>query len=349
MTNALADAISITLNNRDKQCLWVADENNSVSDLVQFASDRLTVVTNRYDLFAGLLQHDIASLFSDYNFSDCKTNSMDLMIYPVSKEKPVTHHVINEAWRLLKPGAELILFGEKNSGIKTYAEKAATLLGCRKNTTKQGKLYLSGLTKQTAYNEPQCLDSKNYGQLREVAIVDQNPVMSKPGIYGWQKIDQGSVLLADTVSQWLKETSAPPNSLLDLGCGYGYLTLRSAKWPSVEQRSATDNNAAAVQATQINCNAFGLEVQVSADDCGNDIHDRFDLILCNPPFHRGFNTDRELTDLFLASTHRLLSSRGRAFFVVNQFIALEKKAKPYFKSVQQHAHDGQFKVIKLEL
>jgi 16S rRNA (guanine1207-N2)-methyltransferase len=113
------------------------------------------------------------------------------------------------------------------------------------------------------------------------------------------------------------------------------------------RRVATDNNAAAIIAAEKNFALYAMQVEVMADDCGSTLQERFDLILCNPPFHQGFSTDSQLTDKFLRQTQRLLAAEGNALFVVNQFIALERAAEKYFRCIEQFASNRSFKLIRL--
>ena len=203
------------------------------------------------------------------------------------------------------------------------------------------------IPKSRDYSAGERLDDKDYSSLRPIFELNGRAVISKPGLFGWDKQDQGSALLIECAEQFLQQCERQPQSLLDLGCGYGYLSLSSYRWSQIETRWATDNNAAAVKCMQVNAQAHCLDVTVSADDCGQRIGDQFDLILCNPPFHQGFSVDSSLTDKFLHNSHKRLNPHGTALFVVSQFIGLEEKAAGIFCQVTQLKSDGQFKVLAL--
>ena len=88
-------------------------------------------------------------------------------------------------------------------------------------------------------------------------------------------------------------------------------------------------------------------MHVSLDDCGEHLQERFDLILCNPPFHQGFSTSNALAVKFLTQIRRLLAPNGRALVVVNQFIALEKAAEESFSKITTLTQAQGFKVVQL--
>src|SRR5690606_33271185 len=137
----------------------------------------------------------------------------------------------------------------------------------------------------------------------------------KPGVFGWDKIDVGSALLAQYLPQFFS-TYLPQSKgdgkpeLLDLGCGYGYLSMIAATVGNFTI-TATDNCAAALVACTKNFHTHAVDGTVIGADSGDSIGDSFDVILCNPPFHQGFQQDRALSEKFLSATKRLLAADGR--------------------------------------
>lgn len=336
--------------------LWVADE-NAIDNLpaLKACGRGLRVISNRFDIAQSLREAGLQSQFTDFDFSPIADGSLSAVYYRVSKEKPVVHHVINQAYRTLCQGGQLFISGHKSEGTKTYWDKAKKLFGCDATLEKQGTLYSGVLTKHSNLPLTEVgLESKNYPALRPVAetqsLAGQSPepiaISSKPGLFGWNKIDQGSAFLIEQLPTFLASLKQAPSSLLDLGCGYGYLTLMTKGIP-LRERVATDNNAAALQAAEANFRANRLDVEVVADDCGQGIDSRFDMVLCNPPFHQGFNIDSRLTEKFLQQARNHLNPKGAALFVVNQFIPLERKASQYFDKVDVLADNRSFKLVRL--
>jgi 16S rRNA (guanine1207-N2)-methyltransferase len=112
---------------------------------------------------------------------------------------------------------------------------------------------------------------------------------------------------------------------------------------------ATDNNAAALLACQANFAAQGVNGTVVAGNCGDGLDQRFDALLCNPPFHRGFTHHGDLTEQFLVAIARLLSARGRALVVVNRFIPVLRLAEKHFRQRRLYAENSSFQVFELGL
>ena len=334
--------------------LWLADENTLGDiDAIAAGGHRLHFISNRCDVNTKLNALGQSCSFTDFDLKDIEDNSVDCVYYRVSKEKPIVHHIVNQCFSKLKVGGKLLISGHKSEGIKTYFKKIKGLLGDDARLEKQGSLYAGFVLKSEHQEEPaeeRYLDTLEYTTLRPVAETETGEhaihIHSKPGLFGWNKIDQGSQFLCAELPKILGALPRAPKSLLDLGCGYGYLSLMSKRF-DLDKRWATDNNAAAVRAASHNFALNKLDVTVVTDDCGANIRENFDLVLCNPPFHQGFSIDGDLTDKFLRNAHARLNPGGTAVFVVNQFIPLERKAKNRFKKVKLAADNGSFKLIQL--
>jgi len=339
---------------RNTTQLWLADENTLGDiELIAACGHQLRFISNRCDVDAGLRALNLDCTFNDFDFAGIENNSLDCVYYRVSKEKPVVHHIANQCFEKLKAGGKLLISGQKNEGIKTYFSKIKNLLGGDAKLEKNGLIYTGFVSKSETREqarEEQYLDAQQYTTLRPIAETVSGEqsiaIHSKPGVFGWNKIDQGSQFLWAELPEILANLNRPPKSLLDLGCGYGYLSLMS-KGYEFDKRWATDNNAAAVRAASHNFELNDMDVTVLADDCGTSIGEKFDLIPCNPPFHQGFSIDGDLTTKFLRNTHARLNPGGTAVFVVNQFIPLERKAQKLFKQVKLAADNGSFKLIRL--
>lgn len=323
--------------------LLVADE-NCIDFPFSALANHVEVLSNRHDVATSASRAGLHSVFSDFDFSPWQARPPTRILYRLSKEKAVVHHIANQSRRLLAAGGELLIAGGKQEGIKTFAKTVGALFGTPARLDKHGSQYLLTVTASPAPQE-NALDDREYDRLREISTLHGKPLFSKPGMFGWDKVDAGSALLAQYLPDFLlgAEDGA---TLLDLGCGYGYLSLAASSLGGFNI-TATDNCAAALLACEHNFKAHGIAGHVVADDCAATVAGPFQIILCNPPFHQGFQQDRGLTEKFLASTRRLLAPGGRALFVVNAFVPLEQLARSRFRHVETVLHSGSFKLVTL--
>ncbi|MGH1471209.1 MAG: methyltransferase [Cellvibrionaceae bacterium] len=354
---SLYQILSTALNESPSPICWIVDENISTNLLealqptLEKRKEAITAITNRFDLKHLLSKkYHIETIISDFDLSSIDSpKHFNTIIYRISKEKPLAHHCINESIKKLSKNGELILIGEKNDGFKSIVKNTCDHFEIEKNSKKTGSYYSANLEKTSnTTNENIVNNSLNTQDYKNLRLIEDDGISfySKPGVFGWNKVDRGSKLLAEYITHHHHQFRKA-SSFLDLGCGWGYFSLVTKDFET-EYRCATDNNIAAVNATQKNMELNGLDVDVLLDDCGSNIERRFKLIVCNPPFHSGFGVDEELSKKFLKQTSRLLNKRGTALFVVNQFIPIERLGEKLFGKIQLVQQDQGFKIFLIE-
>ncbi len=208
----------------------MADENCSEA-LLSTLPQSVEVLTNRWGLYLHAQHCGLIAYFSDFDFSPVELPKKAIY-YRVSKEKPVTHHVIKSSFDFLETDGRLFLWGEKKAGIKTYSKKANALFSCAVQARKSGADYVVVLektlgvpgelpvnkttpkNKKTSGKTPgnpggginntpdSYLDDKDYTQLRSVFEFQGEALFTKPGLFGWGKLDRGSSLLVDQLANF---------------------------------------------------------------------------------------------------------------------------------------------------
>lgn len=315
--------------------LWCLGENTTVPADSHFQG---LAITNRYTSHQQLCHLGIHCELSDFDFSTTPDNSLAVAIWRIAKEKAINTHVLYSLLHKLHDDGVLHLIGYRNEGMDSLLKLIQTQTNCTLERHKLKK-QLQHIT----LHKPSTIDFPNdYTQLQKFSI-DALDFYSKPGVFGWQKIDQGSRLL---IEQFAKYPVDPSHKLLDLGCGYGYLSIK-AKQLGYQTIDASDNNAASIIACQANFALHQINGNVFIDDCASRASNRYDTVLCNPPFHQGFDHDKKLIERFCQAASRVLHQQGQAFFVINQFIGLEKIASAYFRQQQIVVQEQGFKVLHL--
>lgn len=326
--------------------LWLLDEHTD-PELLQALPPSAQVLTNRYHIHRAAIARGLKAQFSDWALAPTQPPAEGIAL-AVGKEKLVQHHLLTAcAGQWLATGGTLFLVGAKSEGIKSLHRWALTL-GFAGALRKVGNVYGAALQHPAPLPERAPISATDYHELRPLRALDPRagpPLLTKPGLYGWDKIDAGSALLLTALDQ--VRDGLPAGRVLDLGCGYGYLIAATAHWPHTE-RTATDTCAAALLAAAANARELGFELTVAPGDCGDTLSGAFDLILCNPPFHAGFAQDFSLTDRFLAAAARLLATGGTALVVVNAFVPVPARAAPLFKRCEVLASDGRYRVYSLK-
>ena len=106
--------------------------------------------------------------------------------------------------------------------------------------------------------------------------------ISDDGIFSKSTLDYGSRVLLETIITYdLK------GSVLDLGCGLGYMGIMLKKYHPDLQINMIDINETAVQLAMENSRLYRQDNRVYANDGLTGVSDQFDVIVCNPPIRTG--------------------------------------------------------------
>lgn len=309
--------------------LLVADENLYNVDFSKINKNTV-VLSNRYEITQAATAAGLQGYFNDFDFSVWPLAHFQRICYRISKERAIVEHIINQSLHYLSAGGELVLCGGKKEGLIRFAGKATEHFGVTAETKKNGAGYTARITKIISANlSDQSTSIAPYEQLIPVPIDSSTTLYTKAGSYGAAKVDRGSNMLADYLKTFLESFKKPATSLLDLGCGYGYLSVSAAQL-GISRIVATDNCAGALATCRANFKRMAIPAEVVADDCAATIVENFDVVVCNPPFHQGFKTDAALAPKFTQAAFDRLKPKGKALFVVNQFVPLEKVAVNIF-------------------
>ncbi len=318
--------------------LWCADENAHALQGIRFAG---IAITNRYDIFLKLQQDGINVRFNNFEFDHLP--ALACVIFRIAKEKAINLHIIEMAAKqLVDNNGHLHLIGGKNEGIKSLSKICSSALAAKVVVKKHKQIQHLQIQPLQCTDQP--LLDLPYAQ-QALHTIDGLSFYSQQGVFGWNKIDKGSALLMKHVSALCHDVDKH-QALLDLGCGYGYLSMMAAQL-GFQHIDACDNNAAALASCRSNFSAFDIQGEVLADDCAQQLQRRYHMILCNPPFHKGFDFHKNITQQFIESIYHHLHHHGTAYVVCNQFVAAEKWAAPLFAQLTTLEQTEGFKILQL--
>jgi len=184
------------------------------------------------------------------------------------------------------------------------------------------------------------------GQMRTVA---QHNFVSQPGIYGWNKIDKGSVRLLQNLPGDMGGIGA------DFGSGYGYLAHHILDQnEGIKMLHVADADARALKACAENLDLFKARFEthwcdLTKDDGKNAASRKFknlDFIVMNPPFHEGKKTDVTIGQSFIMKAAKSLKSGGRLYMVANTHLPYEDILSAAFSDVEKLHQGNGFKVFQ---
>jgi 16S rRNA (guanine1207-N2)-methyltransferase len=156
----------------------------------------------------------------------------------------------------------------------------------------------------------------------------------------------------DPASRMLAEVfEAPPGAdVLDLGCGGGILGILAALLDPTAHCTLVDADPLAVAAARRGAALSGAEhVSVHLSDVLADLPGKtYDVVLMNPPFHRGRVQDRTLAERFLTQSSAALRPGGQLWVVCNRFLPYERTLSQVLGVPREVAGDRSYKVLMAE-
>ncbi len=156
-------------------------------------------------------------------------------------------------------------------------------------------------------------------------------IATLPGVFSHGRFDVGTEYFIKV----LQEQALTFGSALDWGCGAGVLGSLLSKLAPAAKITLVDINALAIESSRetIRINQLkGIEVVVSDGFAGLE-NESFDLIVSNPPAHKGFDSDLGATKNFLKNAPARLSNKGRLFIVANAHLPYGDEMRKSFKTV----------------
>jgi len=171
-----------------------------------------------------------------------------------------------------------------------------------------------------------------------------------PGVFSAEKIDTGSLLLAEILKQesWY-------GTVADLGAAYGYLSHIILDTP--RQRI---NNLCLYELDHraLECAKLNLTDQIKDTKTKTKIeyhwtdvtqavpHQRpFDTVIMNPPFHEAQDASFTLGKTFIKQAANILKPGGTLYLVANLHLPYEQTLIEHFRSHRLIKEDKGFKIF----
>lgn len=231
---------------------------------------------------------------------------------------------------------KLVLVGCNDAGIKT-ARKAVAARAVGPVQSEHGN-HAQLVATSLAPVEPKLRERRF-----EVPSADGDALtlVSLPGVFSEGRLDDATRTLLDVI-EWPARGRA-----LDLGCGAGPIGLCAKRRVPALDVTLVDVDDYAVEATRRGAKANALGVDVRSSDGYSAVKgERFDVIVTNPPFHRGVGTEYEVTRAFVNDAPAHLRPDGAFWLVANAFLPWEEPLRGRFATVDVVAQDRRFVVYR---
>ncbi|MEO1164448.1 MAG: class I SAM-dependent methyltransferase [Chloroflexota bacterium] len=271
-------------------------------------------------------------------------DAYDAAIVFVPKGREFGRAQLYSAMKALKMGGALYLVGPNKGGAKTLIKDAQALFGsCEVMAYKKSHRLAVSIKNAENYPYPTewGLEPTKMRYIEIETPLGTLEIASMPGIFSWDELDKGTSFLLENLDLGEAETA------LDVGCGYGVIGALLAQ--KLQHVTLVDDNLLAVACTKATLAKNGIEnasVLPSNVYSALDKTEPYDLIVSNPPFHRGLDVSRNVVERIIRDAPDYLRAEGRLVLVANEFLSYETNLAEAFTQSGSLARNNSFKVLE---
>jgi 16S rRNA (guanine1207-N2)-methyltransferase len=293
--------------------------------------------------------------------------SFDLVLSHLPRGRAVQEELIRGAARVLRPGGRFTFVASKRTGVKGAIAYTRQRFGqCGVVRQKKGYHVAFTVKTTTTPDGSQPSQPEDSYVTRTITLAGlETTLISKPGIFAWDRLDDGTAALVDAMEIGARDR------VLDLGCGTGLAAVAAARRTPDGQVVLVDADVRACESARRTLEANGItNTEVLLSDCGSAVLSaglgrtrpsvipvepssrsrprldrRFDVVITNPPFHQGVGVDYEVACQFVRDAARALYRGGRLFLVANRFLRHEGRIREAFGNVATAYADNRYHVL----
>lgn len=247
----------------------------------------------------------------------------------------------------LAPEGRLFVYGAKDEGAGSAAGRLESAFGEIRSVATGGRCRLveaGGPLGPGRLRAP--LEAWRIESPRPHPLLPDRPWISYPGVFAAGRLDDGTALLLETL------TGAGPGEplprppagrslrVLDFGCGDGVIGAVAGRGTGVEV-AFLDVDAVALAAVRENVPGARTHLSDGLSALGEE---RFDLIVANPPYHRGKAESTAVVEALVRDSPAHLDEDGAIRLVVQRRLPVQRLVEERFRAVEVLADRGAFRV-----
>jgi 23S rRNA (guanine1835-N2)-methyltransferase len=163
----------------------------------------------------------------------------------------------------------------------------------------------------------------------------------RAGVFAQDQLDVGARFFMQHVP------SGVSGRIADLGCGNGVIGLVAAARNPAAQVVFCDESWQALESARENAARYAGSAD-TAFHLGNGLagcDGQFDLVLLNPPFHRGHAVDDSMARMLFRQVARRLAPQGELRVIGNRHLGYAGLLKRYFRQVVRIADSDKFSIV----
>lgn len=269
------------------------------------------------------------------HIDDAPEGRFDGVLVLLGRHRRVNEARIARAARLARPGAPVLVAGDKKLGAASARKWAA------------GRVTLMGALSK--HHAQAFWFGAHAAAFADVALARTEPapgLHAAPGMFSCDRVDPGSALLAQCIDARVN------GAVADFGAGWGYLSFRLLQQGRPTALTLVEAHKPSLDQALANVAPWAGTIPVTGCwlDIGTEpVPGRFDWVVMNPPFHAGRQGDPELGQRFIAAAARALGRGGRLLMVANRHLPYEQTLDAHFARSQPLAGESGYKVIEARI
>ena len=272
---------------------------------------------------------------------DAATERFPLVLLLPPRQRDEARALVARALRAVEPGGRILACASNNEGARSSEADLERLAG---PVTTLSKNKCRVFWTAPLERPRDAALAEEWLQLDAPRPIADGRFISRPGVFAWDRIDVASELLARHL---------PPNlagRAADLGAGFGYLGVELLeRCAGVTALDLFEAERRALDLARRNLAAFESRARIRYfwHDVTAGLVDRYDTIVCNPPFHTHARADRpDVGRRFIAAAAEALQPGGRLWMVANRHLAYEAALGAGFERVRIVTQQHGYKIVE---
>lgn len=259
----------------------------------------------------------------------------DATLILMGKHRGANENHLADALRRTRPGGYIVVAGSKEDGVQSLRKRVAALGLETDHLAKYHAQAFWMVRPEDASGAIAALSQPN------AEVLDR--FITAPGMFSHGEADPGSIFLARYLPKGFRKLAA------DFGAGWGFLAseLYLAS-PEIEGIDLYEADHAALEAARANLNATAPKLSARYfwhDLAREEVKNKYDLIVMNPPFHDGHAAEPHLGQALIKAASGALRPGGELLLVANRGLPYEPVLKELFKTSAEIARNARYKVL----
>ena len=282
----------------------------------------------------------ISSEFSSvYRVNTCH----DIVIIMFPKSKAELNFTLAMIAHCVDENSKIVFVGEKKGGVQSIVKVTKDILAnCQKVDAARHCMVFLGSFKPQKLLE--VFNLNEWYTIYEVVIADINlKVASLPGVFSQKQIDIGTKILLTNLPNHMT------GNILDFGCGAGVISCFIGKKFNTTLLSLVDVNALAITSAEQSLALNELQGQVFASDSLSNVHESYNHVVSNPPFHQGLKTHYHASESFLSNISKHLKKDACVSIVANSFLRYQPIMQQNIGKTEVITKDRGFTIYRAKL